>query len=201
MLTEPHTDYLFPKYVRRLLLVIGGLIFYAQYTIFLLGPVLFDGEPGTRVFSAWITLAYLDWTSPADIRVPHLHLLHPLFSAGVGSLFFFLSATIRRGFLSGLIRLLCIPFAVFMAYAANEARKVETYDYRTYEPIILPFGDNTASIGDSQVEMLLGFTMPLFLCLIMFWVILAITIQPIATALCNRWHKPRLKARGDSELP
>ena len=63
------------------------------------------------------------------------------------------------GFLSGLIRLLRLPFGVFMAYAANEARQVETYDYRTYEPIILPFGKNTASIGDSQVEMLLGFTM------------------------------------------
>jgi hypothetical protein len=201
MLTEPYTDYIFPKYARHLLLVIGGLVFYAQYTIFLLGPVVFNGEAGTRVFSAWITLAHLEWTSPSNIRIPQLHLIHPLFSAGVGSLFFFLSATARRGFLWGLIRLLCIPFGVFMAYAANEARKVETYDYRRYEPIILPFGKNTASIGDSQVEMLLGFTMPLFLYLILFWVVLAFTVQPIATALCNRWHKSRLKAGGDSTLP
>ena len=201
MLTEPYTDYLFPKYVRHLLLMVGGLIFYAQYTIFLLGPVVFNGAPGTPVFSAWTALAYLEWTSPADIRIPQMHLLRPLFSAGAGSLFFFLSATARRGFLWGLIRLLCIPVGVFMAYAANEARKVETYDYRKYEPIILPFGKNTASLGDSQVEMLLGFTMPLFLYMIMFWVMLAFTLQPIATALCNRWRNSRLKASADSELP
>lgn len=80
-----------------------------------------------------------------------------------------------------------------MAYAANEARQVETYDYRKYEPIILPFGKNTASIGDSQVEMLLGFTMPLFLYMIMFWVMLAFTLQPIATALGNRQRMAREK--------
>ena len=74
MLTEPYTDYLFPKYVRHLLLMVGGLIFYAQYTIFLLGPVVFNGAPGTPVFSAWTALAYLEWTSPADIRIPQLHL-------------------------------------------------------------------------------------------------------------------------------
>jgi hypothetical protein len=49
--------------------------------------------------------------------------------------------------------------------------------------------------------MLLGFTMPLFLYMIMFWVMLAFTLQPIATALCNRWRNSRLKAGGDSELP
>ncbi len=66
-MSVPSDDFIFPKPVRRLLWVAGGLIFYAQLTIGLLSNFEIYSADGTRTVSAWITLANLAWNAPEQI--------------------------------------------------------------------------------------------------------------------------------------
>ena len=66
-MSAPSADFLFPRPIRRMLWIAGGLIFYAQLTIGLLRDFEIYSPHGTHPVSAWITLANLVWNAPAQI--------------------------------------------------------------------------------------------------------------------------------------
>jgi hypothetical protein len=179
-MSKPSANFLFPKPVRYFLWVAGGLVFYAQVTIGLLSNFEIYSADGTRPVSAWITLANLTWNAPEQIYAygPNAIIMaapRALLIAAVGSLSFFVFASIRKRRFSGLIACLCIPFSLLATYLADMG--LHRGGFGGMDAPWQPFGDNAVALGLSELEGNLGLTLPFmfypvafcFAFLVAFW--------------------------------
>jgi hypothetical protein len=160
------SDHLFPKPLRLLFWILGGLVFYAQLTIGLLGNFEINSADGTHPVSAWITLLNLAWHAPAQIYTYKPNAIiadapRALLAAVVGSFSVFVFASIRKRRFSGLIAFLCIPFSLLVTFLI--AAGVHAGGLFGMDPLWQPFGDNAFNLAHSGLEWRLGITLPLAL--------------------------------------
>jgi hypothetical protein len=196
MPTRPYSDHLLPKRLRHLLWVVGGLIFYGQFTIMLLAGVGVDAAAGLRHLSAWLTLADYEWRAPSKIFISPRDTFGSMIptcfiTAVVGSLPLFVLSALRQWRFSELVLLLCIPFSVaatFFAFAGMETRLSLRFLFETS-----PFDPNTVSAADSPLELFLGVTLPLVVYAVLFCIFLFLAMVRIVTALGNRHRVAREK--------
>ena len=163
MQTEPLPDYLLPKRLRQLFWIIGGLAFYGQFTILLLADVGIDDETKVWHFSAWLTLAEFEWNTPAKVFVSSRDAIvsaatSALVVAAIGCLPLFVLPALRYTRFTQLILLSCIPFSVVATFFAFMGIGWHLLDHD-----FPPFGENTASVADSPLEVFLGVILPLLI--------------------------------------
>ncbi len=181
--TPPNYQFLTP--LRYLFWIVGGLVFYAQFTNVLLGDVKIDGEPGNRVLSAWITLLDLQQHAPAKILMPSREKIisfvpQALLAAAAGSFSFFVFAGVRQRRFYGIASLLCIPFSV-MATLFNA---MSGLDLDIDDPG--PFDLNTLPLSPGRIEVFFGLQVALVLYFIMFFIGLCFVVAQIVAALLDR---------------
>jgi hypothetical protein len=193
MQTEPLPDYLLPKRLRQLFWIIAGLAYYGQFTILLLADVGIDDETKVRNFSAWLTLAEFEWNTPAKVFVSSSDAIvsaatSALVIATIGCLPLFVLPALRHTRFTQLILLSCIPFSVVATLFA-----VFGIGWHLLDHDFPPFGENTASVADSQLEVFLGVILPLLLYGVLFCLSLFLGMARIMTMLGNRHRVARQK--------
>jgi hypothetical protein len=161
--TEALPDYLLPKPLRQVFWIIGGLAFYGQFTISLLADVAISEVRNASHFSAWLTLAELEWSTPAKVFISSRDAIvsaapSALLGAAIGSLALFVLAALRHTRFTQLILLSCIPFSVAATLSAFMG-----IGWHVLDQDLPPFGENTASVADSLLEVFLGVTLPLLI--------------------------------------
>jgi len=188
-MSAPSADFLFPRPIRRMLWIAGGLIFYAQLTIGLLRDFEIYSPHGTHPVSAWITLANLVWNAPAQIYTyePNAIIMDAptaLLTASVGSLSVFVFASIRKRRFSGLIAFLCIPFSLLATCLA--AIGVQPGGFDGMDAPWQPFGDHAVKLALGDLERPLGLTLPLVFYPMAFCFAFLVTIAQIGMASDRR---------------
>ena len=192
----PPPGYLLPKPLRRLLQILGCLIFYGQFTSIALCRVAMDPELGARVFSGWTALAYLEWNAPAKIYIPDAiglsrYVVDALWIAGFGSLAMFVAAAARRWRFTSLILLLSITASVVARFYFSVAMFGAVYMDPPW-----PFDGDYTSLADSWLESLLGGLLPVLCYPIVFALALLYLIWQIVRPLIRRFQGPRLSEEG-----
>jgi hypothetical protein len=202
-MSTPSTDFIFPRPLRRLLWVAGGLIFYAQATIGLIGKYQIYSAGGAPPLPAWITLVELLWHAPAKI-----HAFHPnqiisdaptaLLIGAIGSLSMFLLASMRMRWFSWLILVLCLPFSLVAAFLIAMIGRLEGED-SGMDPPWMAFGENTTNLAHSKLEEFLGVLLPLMSYPVAFCLALLIVVVRSGVA-SGRKGVTHLNAE-DDDLP
>jgi hypothetical protein len=147
-------DYLFPKPLRWLLWILGGLAFYGQFSILMLHDLAVIGDPDTRMTSGWVTLVHSALTFPADIksftsRPPVELALYSLSRAVLGSLAIFAFAGMRRERFAWLFFLLCLGTSLYASFLAfgSTIHDPEQFHYEPPRVIWLADGDMENFLG------------------------------------------------------
>lgn len=145
----PAPAHLFPKPLRRLLWVLGGLVIFGQFSILMLHNLAVIGDPDTPVTSGWVTLVHSALTHPADIqsfasRSPVERALISLVIAALGSLAIFAVAEMRRERLAWSFFLLCFATSLYAGFLAFGSTVHDPEQFNYMPPKAIWLDDGTA---------------------------------------------------------
>jgi hypothetical protein len=157
-MSAPAADHLFPKPLRRLLWILGGLVIFGQFSLLMLRDLAVIGDPNTGISSGWVTLVHSALTHPADIKSftsrPVVGIaLASLVTAALGSLAIFAVAAMRRERLAWSFVLLCFGTSLYgsLRILASTVHDPEQFNYMPPKVIWL---------ADGGTEYLLGLVIP-----------------------------------------